>query len=259
MSIETPEGRLLRFESEIRMGPGPVRVTGEVHGKRLDMKMLGAEAAAPQESSIDWPADCGGPFAIEQSLARKPMQPGERRTLKTFMAGFNQVADMELAAKQFEPTRLLHGAHDLLRIETVTRLPLGDKTMKIEQTVWTDRTGEVLKTYSPTVGGLETFRVSKAEALEKADAAELDLLSSMMVKVDRRCSIPARRSKSATGCISKAAIRRGCLSPARRSVSGRSTRTRPRSRSTRSGRASRTATAMRRPIRPPTTTAGRTA
>ena len=110
LSIETPDGRLLRFESEIRMGPGPVRVTGEVHGKRLDMKMLGAEAAAPQQTSIDWPADCGGPFAIEQSLARKPMQPGERRTLKTFMAGFNQVADMDLAAKQFEPTRLLHGA-----------------------------------------------------------------------------------------------------------------------------------------------------
>ena len=72
----------------------------------------------------------------------------------------------------------------MLRIETVTRLPLGDKTMKIEQTVWTDRTGEVLKTYSPTVGGLETFRVPKAEALEKAEPAELDLLSSMMVKVD---------------------------------------------------------------------------
>ena len=42
----------------------------------------------PQRTSIDWPADCGGPFAIEQSLARKPMQPGERRTLKTLMAGF---------------------------------------------------------------------------------------------------------------------------------------------------------------------------
>ena len=186
MSIETPEGRMLRFESEIRMGPGPVRVAGEVHGKRLDMKMASAEAAAPQETSIDWPADCGGPFAIEQCLVRKPMQPGEHRTLKTLLPGFNQVADVELRAKRFEPTRLLHGAHDLLRIETTTRLPLGEgKKMEIGQTVWTDRTGEVLKTYSPTVGGMETFRVSKAEALEKTDAAELDLLSSMMVKVAR--------------------------------------------------------------------------
>ena len=33
--------------------------------------------------------------------------------------------------------------------------------------------------------GLETYRASKAEALDKADVAELDLLASTMVKVDR--------------------------------------------------------------------------
>ena len=42
----------------------------------------------------------------------------------------------------------------------------------------------MLKTYSQAMG-LETFRVSKAEALEKAEAAEFDLLPSMLVKVDR--------------------------------------------------------------------------
>ena len=71
VSVETPEGRLLRFESEIRMGPGPIRVTGEVHGDRLDMKMLGAggddaearlrstgrpTAAGRWQSSRAWPA-----------------------------------------------------------------------------------------------------------------------------------------------------------------------------------------------------------
>ena len=50
--------------------------------------------------------------------------------------------------------------------------------------MWTDRTGDMLKSRSPMLGGLETYRVSKAEALEKTDAAAFDLLPSMMVKVE---------------------------------------------------------------------------
>ena len=86
-----------------------------------------------------------------------------------------------MTAKEFEPCKLRTGTHELLRIETVTGLP---NDQKIEQTIWTDRTGDMLKTLMPAMGGLETYRASKAEALEKADAAELDLLPSMMVKVE---------------------------------------------------------------------------
>jgi hypothetical protein len=54
----------------------------------------------------------------------------------------------------------------------------------MELTVWTDRTGDMLKSRTPMNGGTETFRVSKAEALEKSDAAAFDLLPSMMVQVE---------------------------------------------------------------------------
>ncbi len=57
--------------------------------------------------------------------------------------------------------------------------------MKIEETLWTDPAGETLKTYSADIGGMETFRVSKAEATAKADAAKFDLMLDMAVKVDR--------------------------------------------------------------------------
>jgi hypothetical protein len=40
---------------------------------------------------------------------------------------------------------------------------------KIEGAMWTDRTGETLKGSSPAMG-METYRASKAEALDKADA-----------------------------------------------------------------------------------------
>jgi hypothetical protein len=187
LSVETPEGRVLRFESEMQMGTSPLRVVGTPQDNRLRLEIGMPGAAAPREKFIEWPAGCRGPFAVEQSLARQPMQPGERRTLKIVMPEFNQVADVELSAQAYEATRLLHGMHNLLRIETVARLPLDEAggRMKIEQTVWADRTGEALRTYMPTFGGMESFRASKAEALEKIDAAEFDLMSSMMVKVAR--------------------------------------------------------------------------
>ncbi len=107
------------------------------------------------------------------------MRPGERRVLTTLMIGFNQAAKVEMAAKDYEPTPLLNGSYDLLRIETVTHLADGQK---IEGTLWANRTGDVLKTYSQAMA-LETFRVSKAEALKTMSGAELELLPSMLVKV----------------------------------------------------------------------------
>jgi hypothetical protein len=180
-SVETPAGQLIRFESELRMGQEPIRTTGTVHGDRLDLETTAAGSAKPIRTSIPWAADCGGPFAPEQNVLRRPMQPGERRTIKSLMIGFDQTADVELAAKDYEPTALRNGTYDLLRIEVVTRLASGEK---IEETVWTDRTGDTLKARIPAMG-METFRTTKAEALEEVDAAAPDLFASMLVKVDR--------------------------------------------------------------------------
>ncbi len=180
-SDETPQGQVLRFQSETRMGPSPIRVSGQVHGERLDLEILGPAATTPKPSSLAWSADYRGPFAVEQGLLREPMRPGQRRTLKMIMPGLDnvEVADVELTAKEFEPTTLRSGPHELLRIDTVTRLAGGQK---MEGTLWCDRTGDVLKNL---VGPVETFRATKAEALEKADAAGVDLLSNMLLKVDR--------------------------------------------------------------------------
>jgi hypothetical protein len=180
-SVETPEGQLIRFESEMHMGPSPRRTIGRVNGKQLDMETTTA-GTVPLRESIAWAPEYGGPFAIEQSLLRKPMRPGERRALRTLVVEFNQVADVEMDAKAYEPTALRTGVYELLRIEVVTRLANGQK---LENTVWSDRTGDALKAHSPDMGGLTTYRVSKAEALEKADVAELDLMPGAMVKVDR--------------------------------------------------------------------------
>jgi transglutaminase-like putative cysteine protease len=179
-SVETTQGDLIHFESEMRMGPNPIRTIGRVEGGQLLLATEGT-AAPVARTALAWSADCRGPFATEQTLVRRPMQPGQRRKLKMLLIGLNQVADVELIAKSFETTALLGGTHDLLRIDTITHLPDGQK---IEGTLWTDRTGETLKTTSQTMG-LETYRASRAEALERAESEDLDLLVDTMVKVER--------------------------------------------------------------------------
>ena len=42
-SVETPQGQLIRFESEMRMGPDPIRTIGRVEGDRLVMETTGAD------------------------------------------------------------------------------------------------------------------------------------------------------------------------------------------------------------------------
>ncbi len=92
-SFETPGGQLIRFETEMQMGtPFP---TGLVVGKRLEMETVSQGKKMP--GVIDWSPEYGGFYAVEQSLLQKPMQPGEKRTLQTLMAGFNQLATVEMA------------------------------------------------------------------------------------------------------------------------------------------------------------------
>ena len=163
------------------MGPAAVRTTGQVKGRpagnRDDRRGGGAT-----KTSIPWSADIGGPFAAEQSLLRKPMQPGERRKLK--------MLDGRIPASgrrgndgqgRSSPASSAPARTTCCASKRSLDLPTARSS---NRRIWTDRTGDTLKTLMPAMGSMETYRVSKAEALEKADAAELDLLSSMMVKVE---------------------------------------------------------------------------
>jgi hypothetical protein len=178
-STETPTGRLIRFESEMQMGASPLRTTGQVVGRRLVMESVSQGKVTT--GAIDWSADYGGFFAMEQSLLGKPMQPGERRTLHTLIAGFNQVATLEMVAGKWEQTLLLHGTYNLLHIDTMAIFPDGNK---MEQTVWIDRTGDTIKTRSPAMA-MESYRVSKEEALEKSDGAKFDIGLNTTVKLPK--------------------------------------------------------------------------
>ncbi len=93
---------------------------------------------------------------------------------------------MELQAVDYEAVKLLGGTYDLLRIESVLTLPGGQA---IRETLWSDRTGEILRRKAEAMN-LESFRATKAIALETGAQATFDLGEGLAVKVNRPLAHP---------------------------------------------------------------------
>jgi hypothetical protein len=181
-SVETLDGRLLSVQSEVRSGPTTMKTSGRVVGDRLELKTVtaGKEVA----SSVPWSDEYGGPYAAEAALLRRPMRPGEHRQLTHWVPALNQIATVEMTAKDYESVKLLGGEYRLLRIDGEIRF---SNDVRIGETVWCDRSGEALRIRTDAMEG-ETFRVTKAVALATQDEPQLDLGSSTMVSVDREVS-----------------------------------------------------------------------
>jgi hypothetical protein len=183
-SHQTPEGKLLDFESRLAAGPAPMVTRGRPEGDKLILETT--TQGKTQTTSIPWSDEIGGFHAVEQTLLERPMQPGERRTVRILVPVFNGVATVELLARDFESVELLSGSYNLLRIDTTTTLADGQT---IPGTLWTDRTGDVLKTFVELMQQ-ESYRATKALALDETNPPELDFGHDIRVKVARALSDP---------------------------------------------------------------------
>jgi len=177
-SLETRDGQLVSFTSKVPFGPTPTIVRGEVQGETL---LLTTETQGRRETAtIPLPAGTRGFRAVEQSLARKPMQPGETRSFDMLTPIVNQVATVELNAVALEKTPVLGIDTQLLRIDTVSKLPGGQA---IASTTWADEHGEVIKTLVPALKQ-ESVRATRQLALAPAASGNgLDLGLDLFVKV----------------------------------------------------------------------------
>jgi len=191
-SLETPDGKLVEFSTEIGPSAVPQRTFGRVVGAKLELETTtqGKKIA----SSIPWPADYGGVLAVERSLWHEPLQPGGRRTVRALDPSVTQVVDHEMTARDYEPTKLLEGTQNLLRIDAVTRLPDGNALSMI---YWCDRKGDILKQRQAGMN-VEAYRTTKAEALKKAEPGGFDLFWNLSVKVDRPLPKPFDSSPHGT-------------------------------------------------------------
>ena len=183
-ALETPAGELVRFQTETNAGPEPMIMRGEVRGG--EMQFATQTTGKNLTSSIPWPGGIGGFKAAEESIARQPLQPGETRKLAGLMIGFNEIAQIELTAGDYEPTALLDHTEDLLRIQWTGTLPQGNVLRAVW---WADRQGEVVKMQLDALHQV-TYRTTAEVALAESGPARFDLLLSTTVPVNRPLEHP---------------------------------------------------------------------
>jgi hypothetical protein len=177
-TLESPAGQLLEFKTEMASGPSPATVSGHVVGKELVIE-VGTKGRS-ETTRIPWSDEIGGFRAVEQSLERRPLAPGEKRSLKMLMPLVNQVADVELAAGAIESTSVLGIETKLLRIETSAQLAGGQT---LNSTLWVDAAGQTIKTRIEALEQ-ESFRTTRELARAEGSPATFDLGSDLIVKVD---------------------------------------------------------------------------
>ncbi len=180
-SVETPQGEVLRFVTSTKLGAAPIVARGKLDGERMVVETT--TAGKVSTTVLPWSNEIGGVIAVEQSLSRKPMQPGETRAVKSVLPMLDQtlVVTTDLRARQLEPTLLLSGTYYLLRIESRVELAGG---LKLDSILWANRAGEVLKT-SAMAMGLETYRTTRAQALDESTDERFDLGYDSVVPVSR--------------------------------------------------------------------------
>lgn len=181
-TIETPEGQVLRLDTRTKASRNTIRTYGDV----IDGKMtLTIEAGGQtQRKQIEWGPDVRGPYGAEMTLARKPIQPGETREVKTYIPDLNQVCVTKLVAKAKEPVQLGQGPkRDLMRVEQSILDATGKPLPGMVSTLWVDEGGQILKSSTELMGKLVTYRTTKEGAT--APNGEVNLFEKV-VRVPRK-------------------------------------------------------------------------
>ena len=182
-SLETRDGQLLSFRSEMNTGPGTITTEGRCEGGQLTLR--DATQGKVEQRALAWDEQYGGFFADQLSVRRKPMRPGERRRLQALVQGFNQVGTIHLEAVALEATPLPSGTQTLLRINVTTELG----SAQIKSMVWTDAQGKPQKVKLLLLD-MEAVVTTQQDALRPSAGGRFDLGFDAIVRTDRQLPDP---------------------------------------------------------------------
>ena len=182
-TIETPEGEVLRLDTRTLTSDNEIRVYGDAIKGQMKLILEGTNQR--QEQVIPWGPEVRGPYAAEQSMAKKPMTEGESRTLKMYIPDLNRVVDIELKAGATSDIELGDGAKRPLRkIEQIATLD-GKIRPELGSTLWVDPAGQVLKQDVDLLGGMTTYRTTEAGAKMPGGRIKYDQIRGTIVKTSR--------------------------------------------------------------------------
>jgi len=182
-SLETVDGRIVDFRSEIMTGPGAIVTQGRYEDGNLAIQVTTQDKT--ENHSIPWNPQWGGFFADQHSLRQEPMKPRETRRLKALLPIVNQAGEIRMSAVGYEAADLPSGSRQLLRIDVATDLGV----TQLKTILWADESGRVWKMRDLQIG-LEAYRTTRENALGGEDVTALDLGHAIVIQVDRRLEDP---------------------------------------------------------------------
>jgi transglutaminase-like putative cysteine protease len=171
-SIERPDGSLISFNADLRVGPARTRFNGRVDLNTLTVDTI--RGGMSQSESIPWSPQYRGFAAVQQTLLAKPIKLNDKRRIDMLAPMFYRVANIEMNCRHRASISTMDGmVHDALEVDVSMIVGTGNP---IESTVWVDEMGELLKSYTPSID-LISIRSSKADAEAAVVSATADLLS----------------------------------------------------------------------------------
>jgi len=180
-TVTDHQDHLLRCHAQVGLSDNATMLNGTVEDGKFVVDLTTGRSS--ESRTLAWPSEAGGYFAVERSLARQPIHPGDQRGLQVLQPPpINSLQEVKLQAGQRRSTSLLGVQATLLPVREIVQMPGGIET---EVTLWVDEQGQVLKRELPAgVLTLTSYRVPKEIALEEDHGAPLDLGFDIAVRLE---------------------------------------------------------------------------
>ncbi|MHC5540018.1 transglutaminase-like domain-containing protein, partial [Singulisphaera rosea] len=190
-TIETPTGEVLRIDTRTVASRQEMRTSGSAKDGKMTLTMEGG--GQKQVVTIPWSPEVRGPYAAEQSLSRSPIKPGETRELLMYIPDLNKVCNTKLVARGPEDVLLGDGKRSLLHIDQIVTLE-GKVLPECGATLWLDPEGQVLKSRTDLLGGMESYRTTEEGAKAGSNKVpEFNLIAASIIKIGNKIDKPEAR------------------------------------------------------------------
>ena len=195
MTIERDNGELVTVEGSLEMGLNKQSFKGNVSQDLL--RLTGDDNGQPYSVNIEWRKDYRGPFAVDQSMLRRPLQPRETRKLKYFDPILRKIIDGRLEASDYIMTpTLFGGSKELLEVRNIGIY--GENGS--QSLLWVNNKGEGVKSYVQA-NDILSFRTEPIVAQIIASIADLKAIEFVSIplsgSVDQLTSSPSELSSIA--------------------------------------------------------------
>jgi hypothetical protein len=191
-SIERVNGELIRIEGTIKNESRKTRFVGVVLGGELRLEIsTEGEQSSTRKLKVPWNTSLRGPFAIEESLLRRPMLEKEVREVSYFDPIQQQVVNARLESMDYLDTPKFDGSSQRL-LEVQSTAQVGETVTRA--LLWLDENGDAQKSYLPGID-VRSFRCDPVSARYVISRAELEALKIRDASFNRNARLFRKESE----------------------------------------------------------------